>query len=106
MGGKQNPAMFCTCVHINTGQDICNQIDHVLINKRRASTITDVCTLRGPNCDSDHYLVRTKIRQRISKVEEGTHRRSRKWNVTKLQNPDIKNRYEKYITITQKLNEI
>jgi endonuclease/exonuclease/phosphatase family metal-dependent hydrolase len=57
------------------GQDICNQIDHVLVNKRRASTITDVCTLRGPNCDSGHYLVRTKIRQRISKAEEGTYRR-------------------------------
>jgi endonuclease/exonuclease/phosphatase family metal-dependent hydrolase len=60
------------------GQDICNQIDHVLINKRRASTVIDVRTLRGPICDSDHYLVRTKIRQRISNVEEGTYRRSRK----------------------------
>ena len=40
------------------GQDICNQIDHVLINKRTASTITDVRTLRGPNCNSDYYLVR------------------------------------------------
>jgi endonuclease/exonuclease/phosphatase family metal-dependent hydrolase len=59
------------------GQDICNLIGHVLINKRRASTIIDVCTLGGPNCDSDHYRVRTKIRQRIGKVEEGTHRRSR-----------------------------
>ena len=86
------------------GQDICNQIDHVLINKRRASMIMDVRTLRGPNCDSDHYLVRTKIRQRISKVKEGTYRRSRKWDVTKLQNPDIKNKYEK--NIAQKLNEI
>ena len=27
------------------GQDICNHIDHVLINKRRASMITDVRTL-------------------------------------------------------------
>jgi hypothetical protein len=62
----------------------------VLIKKRSASIITDVHTLRGPNCDSDHYLVRTKIRQSISKVKEGTCRRSRKWNVTKLQNPDIK----------------
>jgi len=85
-------------------QDICNQIDNVLISKRTASTITGVCTLRGPNCDSDHYLVRTKIRQRISKVEEGTYRRSRKWDVTKLQNPDIKDKYKK--NIAQKLNEI
>ena len=67
------------------GQDIRNQIDHVLINKGRASATTDVRTLRGPNCDYDHYLVRTKIRQRISKVEEGTYRRSRKLDVTKSQ---------------------
>jgi endonuclease/exonuclease/phosphatase family metal-dependent hydrolase len=52
--------------------DISNQIDHVLINKRRASTITDVRTLRGPNCNSNHYPVRTKIRQTISRVKEGT----------------------------------
>jgi hypothetical protein len=64
----------------------------VLINKRRASIITDVRTLRGPNCGSDRYLVRTEIRQRIYKVKEGTYRRSRKWDVTKLQNPDIKNK--------------
>jgi len=64
--------------------------------------ITDVCTLRGPNCDSDHYLFRTKIRQRISKVNEGTYRRSTKWDVTKLQNPKIKNKYVK--NRAQKLN--
>ena len=85
------------------GQEISNQIDHILINKRRASMITDVHTLRGPNCDSDHYLVRTKLRHKICKVKESTYRRSRKWNVTKLQNLDIKNKYEK--NIAQKLNE-
>jgi hypothetical protein len=85
------------------GQDICNHIDHVLINKRRASMITGVHTLRGPNYDSDHYLLRTNIRQRISKVKEGTYRRSRKCDVTKLQNPDIKNKYEK--NIAQILNK-
>jgi len=46
--------------------------------------ITNVCTLRGQNCDSDHYLVRTQIRQRIGKVNEGIHKRSTKWNVTKI----------------------
>ena len=86
------------------GQDICNQIDHVLISKGKASMITDVHTLRVPDWDSDHYLVRTKIRQKISKVKEGTYRRLRKWDVTKLQNPAIKNKYEK--NIVQKSNEI
>ena len=86
------------------GEEICNQKDYILINKRSASMITDVRTLRGPSCDSDHNLVRTKIRQRISKVNEGIYRRSTKWNVTKLQNPEIKNKYDK--NIAQKLNEI
>jgi len=66
--------------------------------------ITDICTLRGQNCDSDHYLVKTKIRQKISKVNEGIYTRSRKWDAIKLQNPEIKNKYEK--NIAQKLNEI
>jgi hypothetical protein len=65
--------------------------------------ITDVQTLRGPNCDSDQYLVRTNIRQGISKVNEGIYTRSRKWDVTKLQNPKIKNKCEK--NIAQKINE-
>ena len=56
--------------------------------------ITDVRKLRGQNCDSDHYLVRVKIRQRTRKVNEGVYRRSTKWDVTKLQNLNIK-KYEK-----------
>jgi len=43
-----------------------NQIDHVLINKRRATTVEDVKTMRGANCDSDHFLIRTIIRHKIS----------------------------------------
>jgi hypothetical protein len=51
-----------------------------------------------------YYCLTTHNRQRISKVKEGTHRRSRKWDVTKLKNPDIKNKHEK--NIDQKLNGI
>jgi hypothetical protein len=43
-----------------------NQINHVLIDKRRHSNILDVCSFRGANCDTDYYLVVAKLRERIS----------------------------------------
>jgi len=73
------------------GQEICNHIDHILINNRRASMITVVHTLRGPSCDSDHCLVRIQIRQ-LTKLKE-VHKRSRKMGCYKI----TKSRYKKQI---------
>jgi endonuclease/exonuclease/phosphatase family metal-dependent hydrolase len=37
-----------------------NQIDHVLIDKRRHSNALDVRSFRGADCDTGHYLVVAK----------------------------------------------
>jgi hypothetical protein len=43
-----------------------NQIDTFLIDRRRHSSILDVGSFRGDDCDSDHYLVVAKIRKRLA----------------------------------------
>jgi len=42
-----------------------NQIDHVLIDSKRRQYIIDVSSHRGVTNNSDHFLVKAKIRIRI-----------------------------------------
>jgi hypothetical protein len=43
-----------------------NQIDHILIDRIRHSSILDVRSFRGADCDSDHYLVVAEVRERLA----------------------------------------
>jgi hypothetical protein len=43
-----------------------NQIDHILIHRRRHSSILDIRSFRGADCDSDHYSVVAKVRERLA----------------------------------------
>jgi len=45
-----------------------NQIDHVLISSKKKDLIEDVRSLRGPNVDADHYLLKIIISQNLPKI--------------------------------------
>jgi endonuclease/exonuclease/phosphatase family metal-dependent hydrolase len=42
------------------------QIDHILEDRRRHSNVLDVRSFRTADCDSDHYLVVAKVRERLA----------------------------------------
>jgi len=81
-----------------------NQIDHVLVSLRHSSSVIDVRSCRGPSCDSDHCLVRVKVRERITKLQKVSRMDRKKWDVEKLSNdPGNQNRKEYQQTLRIKL---
>jgi hypothetical protein len=43
-----------------------NQINHILIDRRQYSIVLDVLSFRGADCDTDHYLVVTEVREKLA----------------------------------------
>jgi hypothetical protein len=52
----------------------CNQIDHILIVRRRHSSILNIRSFRIAGCDIDHCLVVAKVRERLTVSKQSTHR--------------------------------
>lgn len=46
---------------------VANQINHALVDRRHASSVLDVRSCRGANC---HFLIRLKLKQRLSTISE------------------------------------
>jgi hypothetical protein len=43
-----------------------NQIYHILVDRQRHSNMLDVRSCEATDCDTDHYLVVAKVRERVA----------------------------------------
>jgi hypothetical protein len=48
------------------GRKVHNQINHVLRDRKRHSNVLEIRSFRGADCDSDQYLVVSKVRERLA----------------------------------------
>jgi len=47
-------------------------MDHILVDRRWHSSILDVQSFRGADCDTDHYLVIEKVREKLAVSKQAT----------------------------------
>jgi len=77
---------------------ICNQINHILVDRRQRTNVWDVRNMRSAEIESYHYLVRAKIRLKMKRSEKTTKSDIKKWDIDKLSQKDIKEEFIKQIT--------
>jgi len=71
-----------------------NQIGLLLIDRRWRSSILDVPSSRGADCDTDHYLVVFKFRERLAISKQAAQRfDGEKFNLRKLNELEVKKQY-------------
>ena len=51
-------------------QNTASQIDHIIINTNKKGVIEDLTSMRDPNTDSDHFLVKAVIKQKLSAIHK------------------------------------
>jgi hypothetical protein len=67
-----------------------NQIDQVLIDRRRHSSMPDVRSFRGADCDTYHYLVVAKVRERLAVSKRAAQKTdTERFNLKNLNDGDI-----------------
>lgn len=65
-----------------------NQIYHILVNSRFKNCIQDVRSIRGADSDSDHYLIRGKMKIKLKKRPHTRMEQLTRYDVAKLDDPN------------------
>jgi len=70
-----------------------------LIGRRWDSSVLDVRSFRGADCDTNHYLVIAKVRERLAVGKQATQRFDRqRFNLWKLNEPEVREQIQIEIT--------
>ena len=88
-----------------------NQIGYMLKDRRWHSSILDVRSFRGADCDTGHYLLVAKVREKLAVSKHATQNLDgERFNVRKLNELEVMKEYQTEITKTfavlEKLNDI
>jgi hypothetical protein len=66
-----------------------------LIRQKRHSNILDVRIFRGADCDTDHYLLVAKLRERISLSKRARQKYDlERFDLRKLDHVEVKEKYQ------------
>jgi hypothetical protein len=85
---------FHKCTWTSPDGETHNQIDHILVDRRRHSNVLDVRSFRAADCDSDHYLVVAKVRERLAVNKQRSHKFDvERFNLKKLNDVESKEQF-------------
>jgi len=72
-----------------------NQIDHILIERKQHTSVSDARSFRRIYRDTDHYLVVAKVRERLTVSKQETRKfDAERFNVRKLNELEFRKEYQ------------